>query len=246
MSERLQKILARAGLGSRRTIERWIEQGRVSVNGHVASLGAQATLQDLICVDGRKIPGAKPTRERVLMYHKPEGKLSSRADAAGRPTLYEDLPAITGARWITVGRLDFNTSGLLLVTTDGELAHRLMHPRYGFEREYRVRVLGQMSETIRAKLLSGVLLDGQRACFSALDEQHGNGANRWYRVVIKEGRYREVRRLFAAVGLTVSRLMRVRFGPVELPRSLQPGAWRELEPARIAALRSAAGLDSPH
>ncbi len=246
MSERLQKILARAGLGSRRTIERWIEQGRVSVNGQIASLGAQATFQDLICVDGRKIPGVKPARARVLMYHKPEGKLSSRVDAAGRPTLYEDLPAIAGARWITVGRLDFNTSGLLLVTTDGELAHRLMHPRYGLEREYRARVLGQVSETIRAKLLSGVLLDGQNACFSALDEQHGNGANRWYRVVIKEGRYREVRRLFAAVGLTVSRLMRVRFGPVELPRSLPPGAWRELAPAHIAALRSAAGLDSPH
>ncbi|MHB1950622.1 MAG: pseudouridine synthase [Acidiferrobacteraceae bacterium] len=243
MSERLQKILARAGLGSRRAVERWIEEGRVSVNGHIASLGAQASLHDLIQVDGRRIAGVQPGRGRVLIYHKPEGKLSSRSDPAGRPTLFQDLPPITGSRWITVGRLDLNTSGLLLVTTDGELAHRLMHPRYGLEREYRVRVLGRVTDAVRGRLLSGVSLDGESARFDVLEAHSGSGANRWYRVVLREGRYREVRRLFAAVGLTVSRLMRVRFGPVELPRSLHPGTWCELDAAAAAALRSAAGLD---
>ncbi|MHB1530071.1 MAG: pseudouridine synthase [Acidiferrobacteraceae bacterium] len=243
MSERLQKILARAGLGSRRAIERWIEEGRISINGRTATLGAQATQTDRICLDGRSIPNGQAAPARVLMYHKPEGKIASRVDAQGRSTLYEDLPPLRGARWITVGRLDLNTSGLLLVTTDGALAHHLMHPRYEVEREYMVRVLGEISEPVRARLLAGVALDGRPARFFLLDPQGGAGANRWYRVVIREGRYREVRRLFAAVGLQVSRLMRVRFGPVQLPRNLKPGEWRDLDPRLVRALRSAAQLD---
>lgn len=243
MSERLQKILARAGLGSRRAIERWIEEGRVSVNGRTATLGAQAARTDRICLDGRSVPNGQVAPARVLMYHKPEGKIASRIDAQGRSTLYEDLPRLRGARWITVGRLDLNTSGLLLVTTDGALAHHLMHPRYEIEREYMVRVLGEVGESARTRLLAGVALDGRPAHFALIEKQGGAGANRWYRVVIREGRYREVRRLFAAVGLQVSRLMRVRFGPVQLPRNLKPGEWRDLEPRLVRALRSAAQID---
>lgn len=237
MDERLQKMLARAGLGSRRLIECWIAEGRVTVNGRTAVLGDRATAGDTVCVDGKPVV-ARTQSLRVLMYHKPEGVLASRSDPSGRPTLFEDLPPLHGERWIHVGRLDLNTSGLLIITNHGELAHRLMHPRYEFEREYLVRVRGRVSPADLAALQTGVPLDGELARFERLEEAGGGGSNRWYRAVLREGRYREVRRLWAAVGAEVSRLIRVRFGPVILPRDLPRGRWRDLDkPLREALLR---------
>lgn len=244
MSERVQKILAAAGLGSRRAVEKWIDEGRVSVNGRVVALGDRAESQDRICVDGRPV-ARRPLEieSRTLMYHKPEGVLATRSDVQGRATIFEDLPPLRNARWITVGRLDMNTSGLLLVTTDGELAHRLMHPSYEVEREYVVRVLGVVTEEIRQRLLAGVPVDGKPARFRALEERGGSGANHWYRVVLAEGRYREVRRLWEAVGAQVSRLKRVRFGPVTLPRDLRPGQSRAVDLQTLRQLREVARLE---
>lgn len=244
MSERVQKILAAAGLGSRRAVEKWIEEGRVSVNGRVIALGERAEPQDRICVDGRPIAHRPAEVEsRTLMYHKPEGVLATRSDTQGRTTIFEDLPPLRNARWIAIGRLDMNTSGLLLVTTDGELAHRLMHPSYEVEREYVVRVLGEVTEEARQRLLSGVSIDGKAARFREIEERGGAGANHWYQVVLAEGRYREVRRLWEAVGAQVSRLKRVRFGPVMLPRDLRPGQSRPLDPQTLRQLREVAKLE---
>lgn len=235
---KLHKLLADAGLGSRREMEELIIAGRVSVNGQPAHVGQRIGPTDQIRVNGRPIRrAAQAAPARVLLYHKPTGEISTRDDPAGRSTVFSRLPRIKGGRWISVGRLDFNTEGLLIFTTSGDIANRLMHPRYGWEREYAVRVLGRVDEQARESLLAGVMLDDGPARFSALDDLGGEGANAWYRVVISEGRNREVRRMFDAVPLTVSRLVRLRFGPVALPRGLARGRWVELLPGEVATLQ---------
>jgi 23S rRNA pseudouridine2605 synthase len=241
--ERLQKLLAAAGLGSRRTIEAWIAAGRVTVAGKTATLGDRAGPHDRIEVDGRPVrlrPSDAPAR--VLLYHKPVGELVTRSDPGGRPTVFQRLPRLGHGQWIAIGRLDLNTSGLLLFTDAGALANRLMHPRYEVEREYLVRVLGPLSESTRRRLLRGVPLADGEAAFARLEPQGSTipgAANQWYRAILREGRKREVRRLFEAVGLQVSRLMRVRFGSVRLPRNLHPGHWVELDRRHCAALLGA-------
>jgi 23S rRNA pseudouridine2605 synthase len=220
--ERLQKLLASAGLGSRREIESWIEAGRVTVAGRVARLGERATTADEISVDGKRVE-LKGGSTRVLLYHKPVGELVTRSDPQGRATVFSRLPP---GRWVAVGRLDINSSGLLLLTDDGELANRLMHPRYEVEREYLARVQGAVD---MERLRHGVRLEDGPAAFERIElERRGEGTNRWYRVALREGRNREVRRMFEAVGARVSRLVRVRYGPVELPDDLASGQWREL------------------
>jgi 23S rRNA pseudouridine2605 synthase len=242
LSERLQKLLARMGLGSRREIERWIEEGLVTVNGRVATLGDQADPDDKVAIRGRLVSLKAAARPRVIAYHKPDGELTTRKDPEGRPTVFDHLPRLRNGRWIAVGRLDYNTSGLLLFTTDGELAARLMHPSKGVEREYAVRILGEVSPDVLKQLLTGVELEDGPARFETLREAGGSGANRWYHVTLREGRNREVRRLWEAVGLKVSRLTRVRYGPVGLDRALRAGRWRDLEPGEMAALYQTAGL----
>jgi len=244
-AERLQKLLAAAGFGSRREIETWIAAGRLKVNGAAAKLGDRAAPGDLVELDGRalalKAPGAQP---RVLLYHKPDGEMVTRSDPQGRPTVFERLPAIPGGRWVAVGRLDINTAGLLLLTDSGELANRLMHPRHEVEREYAVRVLGELRPEESATLLAGVALEDGTARFDKLEASgSAEGANRWYRVVLREGRNREVRRLFEALGRKVSRLLRVRYGPVELPRELRPGRWIELDKKSIEEIVKTAKSD---
>lgn len=234
---RLHKALAELGLGSRRELEEWIVAGRISVNGEPAHLGQKVTPQDKIRVNGRLVSLRFRERlPRVLMYHKPEGEIVSRDDPEGRTSVFEKLPRVKGGRWIAIGRLDFNSSGLLLFTTSGELANRMMHPRANLEREYAVRTLGQLSSESAQSLCSGVELEDGSARFSALFDAGGDGANHWYRVVLTEGRNREVRRMFEAVGLTVSRLMRVRYGPLELPRRLKRGMWAEMGEEDVKAL----------
>jgi 23S rRNA pseudouridine2605 synthase len=228
--ERLQKLLAAAGLGSRREIERWIEAGRVTVGGRVAKLGDRASPGETVCVDGRPVaPSAPAASPRVLVYHKKVGELVTRSDPQGRPTVFDRLPP---GRWVAIGRLDLNSSGLLLFTDSGELANRLMHPRYQVEREYLARVQGLLGRHELEKLASGVPLDDGAASFDRIDavrrEGRPAGTNRWYRVMLREGRNREVRRLFEAVGGRVSRLVRVRYGPFSLPRDLAAGHWREV------------------
>lgn len=234
---KLHKVLADAGLGSRRDMEEWIVAGRISVNGMPAHIGQRIGPTDQVRVNGRLL-NRKPAQQaaRVLLYHKPAGEITSRDDPGQRVTVFERLPRLKGARWVAVGRLDFNTEGLLIFTTSGDLANRLMHPRYGWEREYAVRVLGRIEEEARDKLLAGVQLEDGPAAFSRIEDVGGDGANHWYRVVIAEGRNREVRRMFDTVGLTVSRLVRIRFGPVALPRDLPRGRWVELSPADVNAL----------
>ncbi|MBU2784605.1 MAG: 23S rRNA pseudouridine(2605) synthase RluB [Acidithiobacillus ferriphilus] len=238
MDEKLQKVLARFGLGSRRLMEEWIAAGRVVVNGQPAKLGDRVTAQDKIAVDGAvlRIPSWVRPRLRVLRYHKPAGELTTRSDPEGRPTVFDRLPRLRGSRWITIGRLDFNTEGLLLLTNDGDLANALMHPRAGIEREYAVRVMGVVSPEQQASLLQGVPLEDGEARFATLQETGGEGLNRWYHVTLTEGRNREVRRLFEAVGLTVSRLIRVRYGVVEMPRLLKTGYFDELSDEEREAL----------
>ena len=223
----MQKLLAAAGLGSRREIESWISAGRITVNGKVAQLGERAAPGDAIAVDGKAVAQGAAGAPRVLLYHKPVGELVTRRDPKGRPTVFSRLPP---GRWVAVGRLDLNSAGLLLLTDSGELANRLMHPRYEVEREYIARVRGELQPAERDKLLRGIPLDGENAKFERIGvEREGEGSNRWYRVVLKEGKKREVRRLFEALGHPVSRLVRVRYGPVRLPADLAPGCWRELE-----------------
>lgn len=238
----MQKLLAATGLGSRREIEGWIAAGRIRVNGAPAKLGDRATPSDVVELDGRRIGlKAAAAQPRVLLYHKPDGEMVTRSDPGGRPTVFERLPAIPGGKWVAVGRLDINTAGLLLLTDSGELANRLMHPRYEVEREYAVRVLGELTEEDRRRLLAGVQLEDGTARFDRLEPSGAaEGANRWYRVVLREGRNREVRRLFETLGRKVSRLLRVRYGPVSLPRDLRPGRWLELDAESVASIVNAA------
>ena len=242
MAERLQKFLARAGFGSRRQIEDWVRQGRITVNGVVAQLGAQVGGADNIQIDGKRVSArADRQRRRVLAYYKPVGEMTTRSDPEGRPTIFERLPPLRDGRWIAVGRLDLTTQGLLLVTNDGELANRLMHPSSQIEREYAVRVLGAVAPEMLKRLREGVTLEDGVARFDDLREAGGEGANRWYHVVLREGRNREVRRLWESQGVTVSRLTRVRYGPVALRRGLHPGRWDELDETQIGALLAAVG-----
>ena len=236
-SQKLQKVLAQSGLGSRRAMEEIIKGGKVKVNGAVATLGTRVTTEDLIQVGRRQIKFKVTTRlPRVILYHKPEGEIVSRDDPAGRRSVFEKLPVIRSAKWLAIGRLDFNTGGLLIFTTSGELANRLMHPRFEVEREYAVRLFGALTPAQVVELRKGVRLSDGEARFEQLDEQGGEGRNRWYRVMIKEGRNRVVRRMFEALGIQVSRLMRVRFGIVTLPPRLKRGTWVELRESEIKQL----------
>lgn len=245
-SEKLQKVLARAGAGSRREMERWIEEGRVTVDGRQARLGDRVLPGQKLQVDGRPLPEPALTpKARVLMYHKPEGEVTTRRDPEGRATVFDKLPSIKHGRWISIGRLDLNSSGLLLFTTDGELAHRLMHPSAAIEREYAVRVLGAVAPEAIKQLTEGVLLEDGRARFESVVDAGGSGANHWYHVVIREGRNREVRRMWEAVGAKVSRLIRVRYGCVQLPRLLRPGRSTDLEGETLAELYRSVGLRAP-
>ena len=245
-THKLQKVLAQAGLGSRRDMEQWIIAGRVTVNGTTATIGARVGALDEVKVDGRVLQAAAPSQlPQVLLYHKPEGEIVSSDDPAGRPSVFDKLPRLRGAKWVAVGRLDFNSCGLLVFTTSGEIANRMMHPSFGLEREYAVRLLGQLTEEQIARLRSGIRLnDGVARCESVASEG-GEGANRWYRIVLKEGRNRIVRRMFEALALQVSRLMRVRFGPIGLPTRLRRGQFQELAPEETRQLLTALGLPVP-
>ncbi|MBV8033565.1 pseudouridine synthase [Roseateles sp.] len=239
---KLQKVLAQAGIGSRRDIEEWIADGKIEVNGEVAHVGQRISFGDQVRVNGKPVRvRISPPNPRILAYHKPTGEVSTFNDPEGRPTVFRTLPRVQGQKWQSVGRLDINTEGLLLFTNSGELANQLMHPRFGVEREYAARVLGSLSDEQRAKLLEGVGVDGQTASFKSIEDGGGEGANRWYRVVITEGRNREVRKLFEAVGMVVSRLIRIRYGTVVLPRGLKRGVWVELGDDDVRVIRRLAG-----
>lgn len=235
--ERIQKVLAQAGFASRRELEDWIVAGRVSVNNMPAFLGQKVGPGDRVKVNGKLINLRFAERTtRVIVYHKPEGEIVTRDDPEGRPSVFDRLPAVRKGRWIAIGRLDFNTSGLLLFTNDGELANKLMHPRYELEREYAVRVLGELTEEQAKSLTEGIQLEDGPAKFHTLRDEGGEGSNHWYRVTLSEGRNREVRRMFESVGLTVSRLMRVRYGSIELPRRLKRGMYEEMSPEIVGTL----------
>ena len=235
---KLHKALADAGLGSRRELEDWIIAGRVSVNGMPAHVGQRIGPEDKIRVNGKLIQlrFAQGRLPRVLIYHKPEGEIVSRDDPEGRPSVFDKLPRLKAGRWITVGRLDFNSCGLLVVTNNGDLANRMMHPRYELEREYAVRILGELTDEQKQQLLDGVMLEDGPAKFNSLVDRGGEGSNHWYHVTLNEGRNREVRRMFEAIGLTVSRLMRVRYGPISLPPRLKRGQCHDLEPQELEQL----------
>ncbi len=243
---KLHKVLAEVGLGSRRDMEDLIISGRVSVNGEPAHIGQRILDTDVVRINGKIIQRRVSKRPpRVLVYHKPAGEIVSTDDPEGRPSVFERLPNMKAGKWLAVGRLDFNTEGLLLFTTSGDLANRLMHPRYGIDREYAVRTLGELEEGMRQKLLAGVELEDGLAQFSKIADGGGEGINKWYRVVIGEGRNREVRRMFEAVGLTVSRLIRTRYGALTLPRGLKRGRWEEMDEHAVRDLLSMNGLDKP-
>ena len=242
--DKLQKLLANVGLGSRRQLEDIIKAGRISINGTLAKLGDRATPQDEIRVDGRlvRLKAEREKRRRVIAYYKPEGEICSASDPEGRPTVFDRLPKLTGDRWIMVGRLDINSSGLLLFTNDGELAHRLMHPSNEVVREYAVRVLGEVSPEIARNLTTGVALEDGMAKFDDIKEGGGTGVNRWYHVSLKEGRKREVRRMFESQDLKVSRLIRTRYGSMILPKELKTGRFIELDAKEIGKLGEIVGL----
>jgi 23S rRNA pseudouridine2605 synthase len=241
---RIQKALADLGLGSRREIERWIAEGRVEVNGRRARLGDRIGVTDRVRVDGREIRRRPQEGSlRVIAYNKPEGEMVTRRDPEGRPTVFSRLPRLDRGRWIAIGRLDINTSGLLLLTNDGELANRLMHPSRSVEREYAVRILGDVPREAFHRLTHGVELSDGPARFEEIVESGGGAANRWCHVVLREGRNREVRRLWEAVGLQVSRLKRVRFGNVILGPELPRRRWRDLTEGEMAGLLAQAGMD---
>jgi len=245
VSERIHKVLARAGLGSRRAVERWITERQVRVNGNVVEPGAAVDLDDRVTVRGRRYRVVAPQRRapRWLRYHKPEGQVTTRHDPEGRPTVFEALPRMpAGAgRWISLGRLDVNTTGLMLFTDDGDLAHALTHPSTQVEREYAVRVRGSVTPETLERLTAGILLDDGEARFDRVTDGGGQGANHWYHVILHEGRRNEVRRIWEAVGCQVARLTRIRFGPVTLPRHLRAGRFEDLPPAEADALTRLAG-----
>lgn len=243
MSEKIQKVLARVGLGSRRAMEEWIDAGRVSVNGKLATLGDRIEEGDELRVDGRVV--AFSTEEesvrRVILYYKPEGEVCTRTDPSGRPTVFDALPKLQDQRWVAIGRLDINSQGLLLFTTDGDLANRMMHPSSNIEREYAVRVHGQVGEANLDALRNGVMLVDGEAKFDEIVDRGGEGTNHWYHVVLREGRKREVRRMWETQGVQVSRLIRVRYGEIHLPRSLKAGRWIELDKDSIDRLAESCG-----
>jgi len=244
--EKLQKVLAQAGFGSRRNMEEWIAAGRVSVNGEPATLGMRVVPGDLVKTERRTIRvGERDHTARVLLYHKPEGEIVSRDDPEKRASVFDKLPKLRGQKWIAVGRLDFNTSGLLIFTTSGELANRLMHPRFEVEREYAVRVQGSMTEDqITQVLKEGVMLEDGPVTFDKLEDNGGEGFNHWYKVMLKEGRNRIVRRTFDALGLPVSRLIRVRFGIINLPPRLKRGMSAELGEGEISQVLDWVGISA--
>ena len=243
-SERLQKVLSQMGLGSRREMERWIEAGLIKVNSEVATLGQSVSALDKITVKGRLLPNPLQTiaTTRILLYHKPVGEISSRHDARHTKTVFDNLPPIKQGRWIQVGRLDINTSGLLLFTNDGELANQLMHPKYAIEREYAVRVRGAVSPDMLKNMTQGVQLEDGLAQFKQVKFQGGDGSNAWYHVILTEGRNREVRRLWDSQGLEVSRLIRIRFGSIHMPRFLARGKSIELSASQVDAFVSSLNL----
>jgi len=240
---KLHKVLAEAGVGSRRDMEELIIAGRVSVNGEPAHIGQRVKPNDQVRVNGRPVARAHSRRPpRVILYHKPAGEIVSHDDPGRRATVFARLPKMKTGKWLSVGRLDLNTEGLLILTTSGDIANRMMHPRYGAEREYAVRVLGELGEEQRRALTHGIALEDGPAAFGALEFLGGEGANRWYRVTLQEGRNREVRRMFEAAGVTVSRLIRTRFGEVVLPQNLRRGRWEELDATLVTALMVQLGL----
>ena len=251
MSEKLQKLLATVGLGSRRELEKWISAGRVSVNGSTAKLGDRAETDDRILVDGRPIKIVTDDSPRVLMYSKPEGEVSTTTDPEGRTTVFDGLPRLSRGRWIAIGRLDINTSGLLLFTTHGELANRLMHPSYEVKREYMVRIHGEVNEAMIARLTEGVILEDGVAKFQTVKAQHARSndehisSNQWFRVILAEGRTREVRRLWESQGVEVNRLKRISYGPIELPSFVRRSEFIELDPKQVISLFRAVSLKPP-
>lgn len=243
-TEKLQKVLARSGHGSRRELEAKISAGRVRVNGKVAHLGERVGPGADIRIDGHRVE-VKTEEEvpcRVIVYHKPEGELVTRKDPEGRPTVYSSLPYLNNSRWVAIGRLDINTSGLLLFTTDGELANRLMHPKYEVEREYAVRVFGEVNDAIIQRLRQGVMLEDGKANFLKVKRQGGEGLNRWFHVSLTEGRNRQVRRMWESQGLLVNRLIRIRMGEQLLPKGLVQGGWMDLDLKEVNYLRTLAEL----
>jgi 23S rRNA pseudouridine2605 synthase len=241
-SPKLHKVLAQAGMGSRLEMEKLITEGRIAVNNEPAHVGQRVQYGDQIKVDGKPIRiRIDPPPARVIAYHKPAGEIVSHDDPQNRPSVFRKLPRLQNGKWQSVGRLDLNTEGLLLFTSSGELANQLMHPRFGLEREYAVRVLGALSKDEKQKLLDGVMLDDGPAQFGSIEDGGGEGSNCWYRVTISEGRNREVRRMMEAVGHAVSRLIRIRYGAMVLPHGLRRGAWLELDEADIRSLMRAAG-----
>jgi 23S rRNA pseudouridine2605 synthase len=246
MSERLQKVMAAAGVASRRACENMIEEGRVKINGQLAGLGMKVGDNDHITLDDKPI-SKRASRQihKVIIYNKPEGEITTRSDPEGRPSVFAALPKVRSGRWISIGRLDINTGGLLLFTTDGELANRLMHPSYTVERKYAVRVLGEVTEAIIKKLMRGLKLEDGVARFLTIDDAGGTGVNHWYHVTLAEGRNREVRRLWEAAGLKVSRLMRISYAGIALPPYLRSGKYQELTVTELQSIYQLVGMQSP-
>lgn len=245
--EKIQKVLARRGLGSRRGIEVWIAEGRVTVNGRVAKLGDRITTKDRVTLDSKPVRNLdQKLRTRVILYHKPVGEVCTCNDPQGRNTIFKNLPPLVNARWIVIGRLDINTSGLLLLTTNGELANRLMHPRNQIERTYAVRVLGEVEKQQLNQLRTGIMLEDGVAKFDYLREAGGEGANRWYHATLREGRNREVRRMWEALDFQVSRLTRISFAGIGLPRSIRAGKWQEMDWNSVQALMKQVKLVRTH
>jgi 23S rRNA pseudouridine2605 synthase len=244
IDEKLQKIIAHAGMASRREAERWIQAGRVSVNGSISELGDRASANDKIRVDGKILQVVKKEdfQRRMLAYHKPEGEICTRKDPEGRTSVFDTLPTVSNSRWLNVGRLDINTSGLLFFTNDGELANRLMHPSHQVLRKYSVRVRGQVTAEIIQQLKTGVELEDGLAHFESVTDIGGEGSNHWYDVTLREGKNREVRRLWEAFDIQVSRLHRIQYGNFELPRSLKRGRYRELTAQEMAVFEDMVGL----
>ncbi len=245
MSEKIQKVLAQAGLGSRREIEKWIVAGRISVNGKVATIGDRLSMDDKVAVDGRLVKlQDNNVRTRVIIYHKPVGEICTRQDPEGRKTVFSHLPPIKYGRWVAVGRLDINTSGLLLFTNDGALANQMMHPSNELERQYLVRIHGPVDDAMLKRLQEGVMLEDGIGKFNKILVGDGSGTHQWFTVVLREGRNREVRRLWESQGVEVSRLKRIRFGSIELPSYVRRGDWLDLTPAEVTRLSKTMGISN--